>query len=403
VASEAAAAAQEKMPGIKHVVAVASGKGGVGKSTVSVNLALALQREGSKVGIVDADILGPSVPTMLGVPKGVPPAMIGAQAEPVERHGVKVMSMAMLTGDDEPAILRGPMVSRYLQMFIGGVVWGELDYLIIDLPPGTGDIQLSLAQSTPLSGVVIVTTPQDVSLNIARRGLRMFEKVNVPILGIVENMSAFACPHCGEETPVFSQGGGARMAEELGVPFLGAIPLDPAVVAGGDRGEPIVTADPDSPVSVAYHGVASSLGESLEAGTSSGLGPFHWHWADDQGEPPWIPAAAGGGEAAREVPAGMRKQGDRTLGILWGDGARQDYDVRDLRLLCPCASCVDEGTGERVLKPEMVPEDIAPVEVFTVGTYAVCVKWSDGHDSGIFSFELLRRLGDQQAGGAFSV
>ena len=185
----------EKLPGIRHIVAVGSGKGGVGKSTVSVNLALALQQLGERIGLVDADVLGPSIPGMLGIPTGRPPAANpNGSAIPVERYGVKTISMGMFTDDDTPAVLRGPMVGKYLRMLIGGVQWGDLDYLILDLPPGTGDTQLTLAQSLTLSGAVIVTTPQDVSLKIARRGLRMFEKVHVPILGIVENMSTFTVP-----------------------------------------------------------------------------------------------------------------------------------------------------------------------------------------------------------------
>src|ERR1035438_8105548 len=237
----------EKLPGIRHIVAISSGKGGVGKSTGSVNLALVLQRLGGRVGLVDADVLGPSIPGMLGIPTGRPPAVTpDGKVIPAERHSVKTMSMGMFTGEDTPAVLRGPMVGKYLRMLIGGVQWGDLDYLILDLPPGTGDTQLTLAQTLTLSGAVIVTTPQDVSLKIARRGLRMFEKVQVPILGIVENMSTFTCPHCGKDTDVFPRGGGERMSQELGVPFLGSIPLDAEVVTCGDAGLPIVLEKPTS-------------------------------------------------------------------------------------------------------------------------------------------------------------
>lgn len=199
----------EKLPGIRHIIAVGSGKGGVGKSTVSTNLALALQQTGANVGLVDADILGPSICGMLGINTSGQPAMTAeGKMIPAQRFGLKVVSMAMFTGDDTPAVLRGPMVTKYLRLFTAGVEWGNLDYLILDLPPGTGDTQLTIAQSTPLSGVVIVTTPQAVSLKIARRGLRMFQKVHVPILGIVENMRTFTCPHCGETTDIFRHGGG---------------------------------------------------------------------------------------------------------------------------------------------------------------------------------------------------
>jgi len=225
--------APRKALAIEHIVAVASAKGGVGKSTVAVNVALTLHELGLHVGIVDADILGPSVPTMLGIPAGEHPPLDGPVITPPQWHGVKVISMGMLTGADQPAILRGPMVSKYMQLFFQGVAWGQLDCLVVDLPPGTGDTQLTLAQQIPLSGAIIVTTPQDVSLNVARRGLRMFQKLNVPILGIVENMSGFVCPHCSKTTDVFRSGGGLRMGRELGVPFLGAVPLDQEIVVSG--------------------------------------------------------------------------------------------------------------------------------------------------------------------------
>ncbi len=235
-----------KLPGIRNIVAVASGKGGVGKSTVAVNLAIALSQSGSRVGLVDADILGPSIPVMLGLDVNeLPLATADGRMVPPERYGVKAASMGLLRNDDNPAILRGPMVSKYLQMLVAQVDWGQLDYLILDLPPGTGDTQLTLAQSLQLSGVVIVTTPQDVSLKIARRGLRMFETVNVPILGIVENMSTFTCPHCSTDTDVFGRGGGEHMSAELDVAFLGAIPLDADIVTGGDGGHPLSLNDPN--------------------------------------------------------------------------------------------------------------------------------------------------------------
>src|SRR2546428_4792026 len=226
---------------VKNSVAIASGKGGVGKSTVATNLAIALARMGAKVGLMDADVYGPSIPLMMG--GGARPDTSGEGGnlmKPVERHGIKFISMGLFTGKDTPVIWRGPMATKLIQQFLGQVDWGELDYLLIDLPPGTGDVQLTLTQSAPLVGAVIVTTPQDVAVGVTMRGLRMFEQVHVPILGIIENMSTFVCSHCGKPTDVFQKGGGRRAAEEFGFPFLGEIPLDAAITSAGDAGRPVV-------------------------------------------------------------------------------------------------------------------------------------------------------------------
>src|SRR5215471_15627044 len=314
------APAREKLPGIRHVIAIASGKGGVGKSTVAVNLALALQQSGAQTGLVDADILGPSVPVMLGVPRGQPPAVNAeGRAIPTQPFGLRTISMGMLTGDDAPAILRGPMVTKYLQMFVGGVAWGKLDYLILDLPPGTGDTQLTLAQSTPLTGAIIVTTPQDVSLNIARRGLRMFEKVHVPILGVIENMSSFACPHCGQKTDIFRHGGGQRMSRELAVPYLGDVPLDPEVVASGDEGRPIVVSKPESAAAKAFRSIAFELVKQLDAASGTVLQPLSWKWDSNEGAPDWVFTAIRS-DGNPTTPIGFRRRDPRTLSVLWQDG-----------------------------------------------------------------------------------
>ncbi len=387
----------EKLPGIRHIIAVASGKGGVGKSTVSVNLALALQMRGARVGLMDADILGPSIPGMLGIPTGQPPAMTAAgQAMPIERHGIGAISMAMFTGDDSPAVMRGPMVSKYLKMFISATQWGQLDYLLLDLPPGTGDTQLTLAQSVPLSGAVIVTTPQDVSLKIARRGLRMFERVHVPILGIIENMSGFTCAHCGETTDVFRRGGGERMSQQLDVPFLGAIPLDADIVTGGDEGRPIVIDKPDSVAARAYAGLAARLAAQLHSTPGSVLKPFVWTWDSNEGAPDWVESAASpAGTRAR--PIGLRQQNLRTLAVLWADGHRDHIDVRDLRLACRCALCIEEMSGRKLLDPQKVRADVSPRVISSIGNYALGIDWSDGHNSGLYSFDLLRSLGERIA------
>lgn len=249
---------------VRFKVAVASGKGGVGKSTVAANLALALARVGHKVGLMDSDIYGPSQQMMMGISEK-PFINEANQIVPIDRFGVKVMSLGFLMDADQPVIWRGPMVMKAVEQFLQDVAWGKLDFLLIDLPPGTGDAQLTLTQKIHLSGAVIVTTPQDVSLIDARKGLAMFQKVNVPVLGIVENMSYYICPQCGHREEIFKHGGGRRTAEQLKVPFLGEIPLDPKVAIGGDAGEPIVAAEPKSGVTAAYLRIAEEIARQLGA------------------------------------------------------------------------------------------------------------------------------------------
>ncbi len=248
---------QQGMRGVRNVIAVGSGKGGVGKTTVSVNLACALAREGAKVGLMDADIYGPNVPLMMGL-KSLPP-LEDQKIVPAEKFGVKVMSMGFLIKPEEAVIWRGPMLHGTVNKFLKEVLWGDLDYLLIDLPPGTGDVQLSLAQAIPLTGALVVTTPQEVSLLDVRKAISMFEKVKVPILGIVENMSGFVCPHCGKSTDIFHQGGGAQAAERWGIPFLGSFPLVREVRVGSDSGEPIVLQNPESPAAQALTEAAQKL------------------------------------------------------------------------------------------------------------------------------------------------
>ena len=251
------AAQDALLPGVKHIIAVASGKGGVGKSTVSANLSVALAQTGAKVGLMDADIYGPNIPMMMGVPK--PPEKEGDKIKPAEAHGVKIISMGFFVPEETAIVWRGPMVHTAIQQFFRDVLWGELDYLLVDLPPGTGDAQLSLSQIVPLTGVVTVTTPQEVALYDVRKGMMMFKKVNVPLLGVIENMSFFVCGHCGERTEIFSFAGGERAAKKFEIPFLGRIPLDPAIREGGDAGMPIVVSDPNSPLTKAFQGVAEAL------------------------------------------------------------------------------------------------------------------------------------------------
>lgn len=239
---------EKLLPGVKNTIAVASGKGGVGKSTVAVNLAVALAKDGASVGLIDADIYGPSIPLMLGVkdqPKMVGDDPNNAKLIPLESYGVKLMSIGFLIDDNTPVIWRGPMASGAIKQFMSDVLWGDLDYLIFDLPPGTGDIQLTLVQTIPLTGAVIVTTPQDVALIDARKALRMFQRVNVTVLGLIENMSYFIAPDTGKRYEIFGNGGGKRAAEEMGIPFLGDIPINTLIREGGDTGKPIVIADPN--------------------------------------------------------------------------------------------------------------------------------------------------------------
>jgi ATP-binding protein involved in chromosome partitioning len=256
------------LAGIRNIVAVASGKGGVGKSTTAVNLALALASEGAKVGILDADIYGPSQPRMLGLSGRRPTSTDGKRIHPLEAFGIACMSIGFLIDDDQPMIWRGPMVTQALQQLLGETNWGDLDYLIVDMPPGTGDIQLTLSQRVPVSGAVIVTTPQDIALLDARKGLRMFEKVKVPVLGIVENMSLHICSNCGHQEPIFGSGGGERMAEQYGVPLLGNLPLDIHIREEADNGQPSVVADPEGPAARAYLGIARRMSARLAAGGS---------------------------------------------------------------------------------------------------------------------------------------
>jgi ATP-binding protein involved in chromosome partitioning len=255
--------APDFIPEVRHTMAVSSGKGGVGKSTVAVNLALALARTGATVGIIDADVYGPDLPLMLGT-RGRP-GMFDNRIIPVDAHGIKVMSIGLLVGDKEPLVWRGPMIHSFIQQMLRDVLWGALDYLVFDMPPGTGDAQLSLSQVIPLSGVVMVTTPQDVALLDVRKAIGMFQRLNVPMLGVVENMSYFIAPDTGARYHIFGEGGGRRVADEYGVPLLAQLPLDPDTRKGGDEGAPIVVRRPDSAQAQAFRELAARVIERLDA------------------------------------------------------------------------------------------------------------------------------------------
>ena len=358
-----------KPDGVQNVVAIASGKGGVGKSTVSANLAVALATEGARVGLLDADVYGPSQTTMFGMDDR-PDTDEHRRLLPHEAHGVRFISMGMLSSKETPVIWRGPMASRLVQQFFSGVVWGELDYLLVDLPPGTGDVQLTVAQTAALAGAVIVTTPQAVARTIAEKGLRMFQPVRVPVLGVIENMSSFACPHCGETTNIFSTGGGEEVARDLGLPFLGGVPLDPRVVVAGDEGTPTVVRDPGSPAAVAYREIARKV--ALEVARSN-------------------QAERGG------IAESVRVEGNAVV-VRWHDGRADRLGFEHLRNHCPCATCVDEWSGKRRALTLLLPTNFAPRKLVPVGNYGVQIHWNDGHETGIYSHYLLRRLAKQQEG-----
>src|SRR4051794_14058089 len=267
-APQAAPARSKLLPGVKHLVAIASGKGGVGKSTTAVNLAVALAQAGHRVGLLDADIYGPSLPRMLGV--SAKPDLVDGKMVPLKAWGLHAMSIGLLVDQDTAMIWRGPMVMSALEQMMGQVSWGELDILVLDMPPGTGDAQLTVAQKVSLSGAVIVSTPQDIALIDARRGVRMFEKVMVPVLGLIENMSFFTCPHCGSTSHLFGHGGARREAETLGVPFLGEVPLLLDIRETSDAGTPIVAQAPDSPAAKAYAAIAERVWAGLAGGRATG-------------------------------------------------------------------------------------------------------------------------------------
>jgi ATP-binding protein involved in chromosome partitioning len=268
------------LPGVKNVIAVGAGKGGVGKTTVSVNLALALARVGGRVGILDGDIYGPNVPLMLGLKAQL--QSDGQRIIPAEKYGIQVVSIGFMTDDDAPVIWRGPMVHSAIQQFFRDVAWRDLDYLIIDMPPGTGDVALSLSQTVPVAGAVVVTTPQQVSLSDSRRAVRMYQKLNIPTLGIVENMSYYACPNCHHESDIFGYGGGERISNEIGIPFLGRLPVYQPISLGSDRGIPLVVAEPDAPATRAFLTVAERVAAQISIAA-------HKNAAAHKGKIPLIP------------------------------------------------------------------------------------------------------------------
>lgn len=356
--------ATQNLAGVKHIIAVSSGKGGVGKSTVSTNLALALAALGFKTGLMDADVYGPSVPKMLG--NFDSPEEQNGQIKPIEKYGLKFMSMGLLTDATSPVIWRGPMATRLIQHFLGQVAWGELDYLLIDLPPGTGDVQLTLTQATPLRGAVVVTTPQEVAVNITMRGIRMFDEVRVPFLGVIENMSGFVCSHCHQTTDIFTKGGGERTAADMGLSFLGSIPLDPSITIAGDEGRPIIDKDSSSPIAKAFFAIAEKLIKQV-------------HWTQEQSEK--------NQETAAEIGFD-----DHNVLIKWKNAKESKFNSKKLRFLCPCASCVSEVTGKRTIQEAQIPDNIQPTGFRPMGRYGMQISWSDGHATGIYTFNYLKEV-----------
>jgi ATP-binding protein involved in chromosome partitioning len=351
----------QQIAGIKHMIAVASGKGGVGKSTTAVNLALAFQAIGLKAGILDADIYGPSQPRLLGL-SGRPQVVRGNTLRPMEAYGLKAMSMGFLVDEGTPIIWRGPMVVSALTQMLRDVDWGELDTLVIDMPPGTGDVQLTMAQQVPLSGAIIVSTPQDLALIDARKGLNMFRKVDVPVLGIVENMSFFVCPKCGERSDIFGHGGARLEAEKLGIPFLGGVPLDMEIRLTSDDGRPIVATSPNGAHAQIYRDIATKAWAELKGSSESRIQPPTLAISPDKGEL----QVAFPGQAAFTLSAEM------------------------LRVMSPSAEVQGHSPDQRVTVGRK--RNVKIKELRPVGNYAVRIVFDDGHDTGLYAWSYLQTL-----------
>jgi ATP-binding protein involved in chromosome partitioning len=369
----AAAAGQgakaQAVPGVKQIIAVASGKGGVGKSTIAVNLALGLKALGLKVGIIDADIYGPSQPRLLGV-SGKPQVAHGKVIKPLEGWGVKVMSMGFLVDEDTPVVWRGPMVVSALSQMLRETDWAgegdDLDALIIDMPPGTGDIQLSISQSVPLSGSVIVSTPQDLALIDARKGIAMFKRVEVPILGIVENMSYFLCPKCGERSDIFGHGGARDEAQKLGVPFLGEVPLRMEIREASDAGKPVTAAEPESKYAQIFRDLAAQVWTEVERAKGTLTPPPHLEVTD----------------------------GGTTLKAAFPDGRTFELSAELLRVTSPSAEVQGHSPSQRITVPKKKHVKIKTLT--PVGNYATRIGFDDGHNSGLYTWGYLHLLGREK-------
>ncbi len=355
---------QPPIDGVARIIAVASGKGGVGKSTVAANLAVALRALGRKVGLADVDIYGPSAPILFGIKELPHPDESSRLLAPVEAYGIRIMSMGFFLDDQAPVVWRGPMAMSATKQFLRGVAWGELDYLIVDLPPGTGDIPLTLAQEVPLDGGLIVTTPQDVALADVTRGVAMFRRVNTPILGVAINMAGYVCPKCGTRDDVFGELTADSIAREIGAPVLAEFPIEMKVRESGDAGRPIVVADPADPVSRRYLDLAAAIEGSLARVRDELYGP----------EPSTVTID----DAKSEVR------------IAWSDGRTTSYSFRGLRGWCPCAQCQGHSSETRFV--ETTGARVTGYE--PVGRYALRFLWADGHSTGMYSFDWLKEIAE---------
>ncbi|MCE9616263.1 MAG: P-loop NTPase [Lentisphaerae bacterium] len=357
--------AMETGPGlaqVKHVIAVASCKGGVGKSTVAVNLAYAIAGQGAKVGIFDADIYGPSLPTMVKVKFDGLYQNAQNLILPVERDGIKLMSFAFATAKQgEPAVMRGPMVTSVINQLLTGTNWGALDYLIIDMPPGTGDIQLTLSQIIPMTAAVMVTTPQEISFVDVVKGIKMFDMMKVPTVAVVENMSYFVCSGCDKQHRLFGAGAMRRLVDQFGIRHAIELPLDPEVATHCDNGTPLVMAMPDHPVSRGYRELADAVVREIST------------------------------LLFKDAPRPMLRYDGKVLLFAPGNGTEYTLTPAILRRNCRCADCINEMTGEKTLRDESVPETIVPNEIGALGNYAATVAWSDGHSS-IYPFDMITKI-----------
>ena len=351
----------QQVAGIKHMIAVASGKGGVGKSTTAVNLALGLQAIGLKAGILDADIYGPSQPRLLGL-SGRPQVASGNKLRPMEAYGLRAMSMGFLVDEGTPIIWRGPMVVSALTQMLRDVTWGDLDALVIDMPPGTGDVQLTMAQQVPLSGAIIVSTPQDLALIDARKGLNMFRKVDVPVLGIIENMSFFVCPKCGERSDIFGHGGAKSEAEKLGIAFLGGVPLHMDIRITSDEGQPIVATNPNGPHAQIYRDIATKAWAELNASSDTRIQPPTLAISPDKSE----------------MHVGFA--GEKTFTL----------SSEMLRVMSPSAEVQGHSPDQRVTVGRK--RNVKIKELRPVGNYATRIVFDDGHDTGLYAWSYLQTL-----------